>query len=95
MLFDIVNLTPVANGLPGSSELLKLANGLAFWALIAAVVALVIGAALWAIGSNSQNFHQSMAGRRTVFSSLIAAIIIGAAPHLITFFYAAGSAVRK
>ena len=25
----------------------------------------------------------------------IAAIIIGAAPHLITFFYAAGSAVHK
>jgi len=95
VLADIVNITPSSGGLPGSSQLVSLANGLAFWALIAAVVALVAGAAMWAIGSNSQNMHQSMAGRRTVVAAFVAAVIIGAAPHLIQWFYAVGSRVTK
>ena len=94
MLADIVNITPSSGGLPGSSQLVSLANGLAFWALIAAVVALVAGAAMWAIGSNSQNMHQSMAGRRAVITSLLAALLIGAASPLINFFFAAGQAVK-
>jgi hypothetical protein len=38
--------------------------------------------------------HQSSQGRRAVLTSLIAAILIGAAPELINFFFNAGVAVR-
>jgi uncharacterized protein HemX len=71
-----------------------LANGLAGWALVAALIALVVGAALWAFGNQSQNMHQSIAGRRTVVTALGAAILIGAAPALINFFFHTGLAVH-
>ena len=93
MLFA-VTLIPTPSDLPGSSTILKFANGLAGWALIGALVALVIGAALWAFGSHSQNMHQSVAGRRAVVTSLLAALLIGAAAPLINFFFAAGQAVK-
>ena len=62
--------------------------------LAGALVALLLGAVLWAIGSHTQNMHQSSQGRRAVLTSLVAAILIGAAPELINFFFNAGVAVH-
>jgi len=89
-----VTMNPTPSDLPGSAALQSLVNGIGGWALIGALVALVIGAALWAIGSHTQNLHQSLAGRRAVVTSLLAAILIGAAPHLIDFFFTTGSGVH-
>jgi hypothetical protein len=94
VLFAGVSITPDPTNLPGSAELQKLANGLDGWALIAALVALVIGAALWSIGAHSQNYHHSMLGRRTVLTAIGAAILIGAAPEIVNFFFSAGKAVH-
>ena len=69
-------------------------NGAGAWAEIGALVALVIGAALWALGSHTQNMHQSAAGRSAVGTALVAALLIGAAPHLINFFFNTGSKVN-
>ncbi len=94
MLFTGVFLHPTVANLPGSAELQKLADGLGGWALVGALIALVVGAVMWALGSHSQNMHQSMVGRRAVVASILAAILIGAAPELINFFFSAGSAVK-
>jgi hypothetical protein len=51
-----VNMTPDANGLPGGPVIQQLTNGIGQWALIASLVALVIGAAMWALGHYSQNY---------------------------------------
>ena len=72
----------------------QIANGIASWALIGALVALLLGAALWAMGSHTQNMHQSAQGRRAVLTSLGAAILIGAAPSLINFFFNTGIGVH-
>lgn len=93
-MYLAVTLSPTASDLPGSAELQKLVNGLAGWALIGALVALVVGAAVWALGSHSQNFHQSSAGRRAVLAAIAAAILIGAAPELINWFFSAGGAIH-
>lgn len=95
MFSAAVHLVPSMSSLPGESTLQNLANGLAAWALIGSLVALVIGAGLWAFGSHSQNMHQSMAGRRAVVTSVLAALLIGAAPFLINFFFTAGQAIKK
>lgn len=92
-LFAGVDITPSFTSLPGSSVLQGLVSGVEAWAEIGALVALVIGAALWALGSHTQNMHQSAAGRRAVATALIAALLIGAAPHLIDFFFNAGTKV--
>jgi hypothetical protein len=94
MLFANVNLTPSTSALPGSAALQSIANGIAAWALIGALVSLLLGAALWAVGSHTQNMHQSSQGRRAVLTSLIAAVLIGAAPTLINFFFNTGLSVR-
>jgi hypothetical protein len=94
MLFANVNLSPSTSALPGSAALQQIANGIAAWALIGALVALLLGAALWAVGSHTQNMHQSSQGRRAVLTSLAAAILIGAAPTLINFFFNTGLSVR-
>jgi hypothetical protein len=94
MHFANVNLTPSTSALPGSAALQQIANGIAAWALIGALVALLLGAALWAVGAHTQNMHQSSQGRRAVLTSLGAAVLIGAAPTLINFFFNTGLSVH-
>jgi Family of unknown function (DUF6112) len=92
--FADVNLTPNLDGLPGGSELQALTNGLGGWALMLALVGLLIGAVMWALGSHTQNYHQSYSGRRAVLVSGLAALVIGAAPALVNFFFHAGTNVH-
>jgi hypothetical protein len=93
-MFADVSLNPSTSSLPGSAALQSLANGVASWALIGALIALLLGAGLWAVGSHTQNMHQSSQGRRAVLTSLVAAVLIGAAPELINFFFKTGLSVH-
>ena len=90
---DVV-LTPNASALPGSGTLQQMANGVAGWGLILALVAVVVGAVTWAFGSHSQNLHHAVTGRRTVLIGGGAALLIGAAPILINFFFHAGTGLH-
>jgi hypothetical protein len=94
MIYAGVTLSPSPNALPGSAALQQIANGIASWALLGALVSLLLGAALWAVGSHTQNMHQSSQGRRAVLASLVAAVLIGAAPSLINFFFNTGLSVH-
>jgi hypothetical protein len=76
-----VTLNPDPAQLPGGGTLQQL-------------VGLVVGAAAWAIGAHSQNYHQALAGRRAVLVAGLAALLIGAAPTLINFFFGAGSGLH-
>jgi len=89
-----LRLHPSLSFLPGGGTLQQLVDGLAGWALLGSLAALVIGALVWALGSHSHNVHQSMSGRRAVLASGVAALLIGAAPSLLNFFFHAGSALH-
>lgn len=91
---SLPTFTPDPNQLPGGQVIQNLSDGLGFWALVAALAGLLIGAAAWALGAHSQNYHQSFIGRRTVLVSGLAALLIGAAPGLISFFFNTGSQVH-
>ena len=94
MFFASVTLTPSTTALPGVAVLQQIANGIASWSLIACLIALVLGAGVWAIGAHFQNSNQSVAGRRAVVTSIGAAVLIGAAPQLINFFFSTGLNVK-
>ena len=94
LLADIVIMKPDPSQLPGGAQLQSLMNGLQFWALALALVGLVIGAAAWALGSHGQNYQQTFVGRRAVLVSGLAALLIGAGPGIVNFFYNAGSGVH-
>lgn len=81
---------PTAQLLPGGHALIELVNGIGGWALILALAGLLIGAAVWALGSHSQNYQQSFVGRRAVLVSALAALIVGAAPAIVDFFFHTG-----
>ena len=85
---------PDPKGLPGSSALEQLVDGLAFWGLLAALAGLVISAAIWALSSHSGNYHHASMGRHGTLVSAGAAFLIGAAPAIIAFFESLGNTVR-
>ncbi|MGH9172063.1 MAG: DUF6112 family protein [Acidimicrobiales bacterium] len=87
---DVVPFTPSPSGIPGASVIETLTNGLGWWALVASLVALVLGAAAWALGSHTNNYQASSAGRRAVIVAAAAALVIGAAPTIVNFLFAEG-----
>ena len=89
-----VKLAPDPNGLPGSDVLQGLINGLAFWALLAALAGVVCGCVVWATASHSQNYHMAGRGRLGTLACAAAALLIGAAPAIINFFADAGGKVK-
>ena len=89
-----VTLTPDTSSLPGGQVLQHLMNGLGGWALALSLVGLLIGAAAWALGSHGQNYQQSFVGRRAVLISGLAALLIGAGPAMVNFFFNAGKGVH-
>ncbi len=89
-----VQVQPDTSALPGGQVLQNLMNGLDGWALALSLVALVIGAAAWALGSHAQNYQQSYVGRRAVLISGLAALLIGAGPAIVNFFFKAGQGVH-
>src|SRR5437016_14090267 len=88
-----VVLTPDAGALPGTDVLKGLTNGLGYWALLAALAGLLVGAGMWGLGHYSQNFHQAHNGKKGVLVSGVAALVIGAAPAIINFFATTGRGV--
>lgn len=85
---------PDPTQLPGGQVLQQLTNGIMGWGLVLALIALVISAVTWALGSNSNNYQYAVAGRRGVLVAGLAALLIGAAPAIINFFFDTGTTVR-
>jgi hypothetical protein len=89
-----LSLNPSESALPGGSVIQSLANGIGWWGLIAALVGLVIGAATWALGAHSNNYQHASTGRRAVLVSGAAALVIGAAPAVLSFLFSSGQSVH-
>ena len=88
-----VRMNPDTSQLPGGDVLQNITNGIGGWAIVLALVALMVSAAVWALGSNSQNYQYTVAGKRGLVVSGMAALLIGAAPAIVNFFYRAGQGV--
>lgn len=82
------------SALPGATTLGHLANGIGTFALVAAMIGVIVGAVMWAFGHYSQNYQSALNGRRGVLVSGLAAVLIGAAPVLVNFFLGVGEKVR-
>ncbi len=80
-------------GLPGEATLESLASGIGHWALLASVVGVFAGGVMWAFGHFSHNYQHSYNGRKGVIVSALAALLIGGASHIISFFYGQGQGI--
>jgi len=79
-------VTPNSDGLPGLGALRQLAGAVVTFSLVLCVVALIISAAAWALGSINSNAHYAGKGKTGVLISAGAAILIGSANAIIRFF---------
>ena len=85
-----VSASPNAGALPDTAKLQQLVDGMYFWVLLLTLAALVAAAAVWAWGSQSNNLRAASDGRHGVAVALLAALVIGAAPTLVNWFYGLG-----
>jgi len=94
MLYANVTLTPSTTGASGRAALQQIANGIASWALIGALVALCSARRCgpWAVTPRTcTNPHKVVV---LVLTSLAPPYFIGAAPSLINFFFNTGLSVH-
>jgi Family of unknown function (DUF6112) len=89
-LTDVFTPNPNPSALPGSATFQSLVNAVTWFALVACLVAVIIGAVTWAFGSSSTNAAAASKGQKTVAGGIIGAVIIGASSILINFFYHLG-----
>lgn len=93
-LLPTVDVTPNTNGLPGLAAIENVVGAMLTFGLVGSVAGVVISAVAWAIGSSSSNPHIAGRGKTGVIVSGAAAMLIGGANTLITFFANAGAAIR-
>jgi hypothetical protein len=89
-----IDVSPNASGLPGSSSLVSLLGGLQFDAELAVIAAIIIGAAVWALSSHSNNYQGASRGKTAVIVSLLAGLLIGFGPALVEWFFSLGQSAH-
>lgn len=87
------DLSPNANGLPGSSALAGLVSGLAYVGLLGCGAGMIIGAGMWGVGAAS-NPYQVANGKRTIILSALGAALIGASTFLVRYFFNLGTGIN-
>jgi hypothetical protein len=89
-LMDVPIPNPDPSAIPGSHTFRDLVNAVTWFALVACLVAVIIGAVTWAFGAGSTNAAAASKGQKTVAGGIIGAVIIGASSILINAFYHIG-----
>ena len=89
----LITAPPDPSALPGSDQLLVILGGVRWAALAACLVALIIGAAVWAFSSHQGNPYWTSRAKVGVLGAVAGGFLIGAAPALIQWLYSLGSQV--
>jgi hypothetical protein len=85
-----VNFTPNFNALPGRGPIQQIINGVGAMALLLSLAGVIIGGAMWGVGSLSSNYHQAAVGKRATLYSVVGAVIVGAAAALVNWAFSLG-----
>jgi hypothetical protein len=91
---NIGEIKPDAQGLPGAEVAVTITSGIMFFSLLFCLVGLVLSAGLWAVGAFSNNYTQSVNGKKGFLICAGAALAIGAAYFLVSWFFNAGGQVK-
>lgn len=86
-----ITVNPDGSNAPGLNALQNLVNGLAAYALIAAVAAVLLGGMAWALGERMGMERASSAGKGGVLAGFGLAFLVGAAAAFVNFFLKTGA----
>ncbi len=81
-----LSINPNDSGLPGIAAAKNMVGALITYGFIACVIAVVLGAAGWALGSRMGNPHHAEKGRYGVLFGAFGAALIGSSVGLVNFF---------
>jgi len=87
-------VTPAEGGLPGLSVLRNVVNSINMFGLIAVVAALAVSGVVWAWGSHSGNHQAESGGKKGVMICAAAALLLGGANGIVTFFSTLGTQIQ-
>jgi Family of unknown function (DUF6112) len=85
-----VQVNPDDSKAPGINALKDLVNGLAAYAIIAAVASVLLGGIAWALGERMGLDRASSIGKSGVLAGFGLAFLVGAAAALVNFFLKTG-----
>lgn len=88
-----IHIDPNSNGLPGIAQLRTIVGASMTIALVLSVLALLVAAVAWALGSHSSNPQWAGHGKLGVLIALGAAVVCGASVTLVNFFWHVGQSV--
>ncbi|MCM3885943.1 DUF6112 family protein [Frankia sp. R82] len=91
LVFLAVEVKPDDSKAPGINALKDLVNGLAAYAVIAAVAAVLLGGIAWALGERMGLERASTVGKSGVIAGFGLAFLVGAAAAFINFFLVTGA----
>jgi hypothetical protein len=86
-------VSPNTTGLPGVSEARKIVGAVLTFGLIASVAGLAISALAWALSAHNGNSYYASRGKVGVVVAAGAALLLGGADAIITFFQGAGASI--
>lgn len=89
-----VRVNPDPASLPGGAQIQQILNGLAGWALFAALGGLLISVIVWSLGSTGGNYHAVSRGKSGVLICGAAALVAGGAAPIINFCTNLGSQIH-
>jgi hypothetical protein len=87
-------VSPKGSGLPGLDVLRNVVNSINLFGIVAVVGALAVSLGVWAWGHHSGGHQAEANGKKGAVVAAGAALGLGAANGIVTFFSALGSQVR-
>ncbi|MYW03365.1 DUF6112 family protein [Streptomyces sp. SID3343] len=87
-------VTPKEGGLPGLSVLKDVVSSVNLFGIIAIVGALCVSGAVWAWGNHSGSHQAEANGKKGVLICSGAALLLGGANGIVTFFSAMGTKIQ-
>jgi hypothetical protein len=87
-------ITPNRTGLPGLNTAMDIVGAVLTYGLIACVAAVAISAAAWAFGHLQGNARYTDTGKTGTLTAALAALLIGGANLIVTFFSNVGGALH-
>lgn len=95
LLLAVVEVDPSQSDAPGLNALRDLVNGLAAYAIIAAVASVLLGGIAWALGERMGMDRASSVGKSGVLAGFGLAFLVGAASAFVNFFLETGKTASE
>lgn len=88
-----IEVTPSSDGLPGGELFQKIVDWSSQVGIWLVIMAFVVGAGMWALGTISSNPQTSARGQKAIGIAVIGAILLGGASAILNLVYDAGGGI--